>query len=99
MNKSIKILVAHHKKSLVITNDVYLPIHVGKALHKDIDLGIQGDDEGDNISNENSIYCEMTAWYWAWKNLKADYVGLCHYRRYFTFEKLPYLKLLKQNLC
>lgn len=98
MNKSIKILVAHHKKSLVIKNDVYLPIHVGKALHKDIDLGIQGDDEGDNISKENPIYCEMTAWYWAWKNLKADYVGLCHYRRYFTFEKLPFFKSLKQEI-
>ena len=26
----------------------------------------------------------MTAHYWGWKNLEADYIGLVHYRRYFT---------------
>lgn len=98
MNKSIKILVAHHKQGLIIKSDEYLPIHVGKSLHKDLDLGIQGDNDGENISDENPIYCEMTAWYWAWKNLKADYIGLCHYRRYFTFDKPSIYRLLRQNI-
>ena len=63
-----------------------MPIHVGKALHPDVDLGIQGDDTGDNISLKNSSYCELTGMYWAWKNLKGvDVIGLCHYRRYFDF--------------
>ena len=53
MNKSIKILVAHHKQGLIIKSDEYLPIHVGKSLHKDLDLGIQGDNDGENISDEN----------------------------------------------
>jgi hypothetical protein len=87
--KDVKILVAHHKEGLVINNGIYTPIHVGKALSNK-DLGIQGDNEGDNISAKNLLYCEMTAWYWAWKNVKADYIGLCHYRRYFTFRKLPF---------
>ena len=26
----------------------------------------------------------MTGLYWAWKNLEVDYLGLVHYRRYFT---------------
>lgn len=81
---SVKILVAHHKPGIVIESDMYLPVHVGKAL-SNYKLNMQGDDTGDNISKLNPILCEMTAVYWAWKNVNADYIGLCHYRRYFTF--------------
>ena len=35
--EKIKILVACHKQAEVFKNNVYLPIHVGKALHKDVD--------------------------------------------------------------
>ncbi len=93
---NVKILVAHHKNGLVIKNDVYLPIHVGKSLSK-IELGIQGDNCGDNISKLNPLYCEMTAAYWGWKNIESDYIGLCHYRRYFTFEPMPFKNWLKEK--
>ena len=82
---NVKILVCCHKKDVFATQYPYLPIQVGKAI-SNIDLGIRGDDTGDNISNKNASYCEMTGMYWAWKNLKnVDVIGLCHYRRYFDF--------------
>lgn len=43
------------------------------------------DDEGENISSLNPMYCELTTQYWAWKNVDAPYIGFCHYRRYFDF--------------
>lgn len=83
--KNIKIGIAYHKKSLIIKNNCYLPIQVGSSLYPDLDLGICKDNTGDNISGKNDYYCELTALYWLWKNVKADYKGLCHYRRLFTY--------------
>lgn len=85
MSEKIKILVAAHKPDPNIRQDeVYMPIHVGKALHPELELGFQGDNTGDNISEKNGSYCELTAIYWAWKNFKnVDIIGLAHYRRYF----------------
>ena len=78
----IKIIVASHKKYWMPADDIYLPLHVGKEGKADI--GFIGDNTGDNISNKNANYCELTGLYWAWKNIPAEYIGLCHYRRYFT---------------
>jgi hypothetical protein len=78
----IKILVATHKKYDMPSEEMYLPIQVGKEGRQD--LGYQGDNTGDNISYKNENYSELTGLYWAWKNLNCDYIGLCHYRRYFA---------------
>ncbi len=51
-------------------------------------MGFTPDNTGDNISEKNKNYCELTALYWAWKNLDADFIGLVHYRRYFSNGKL-----------
>ena len=92
---SAKIVVAYHKHWLSYDSEsgIFLPIHVGKSLSR-TDLGIIGDDTGDNISYLNPYYCEMTAMYYAWKNIKADYKGLCHYRRFFTFERESLMSII-----
>lgn len=77
----IKILVAAHKKYWMPADDVYMPLHVGAEGKEP--LGYTPDNTGDNISAKNSNYCELTGLYWAWKNLECQYIGLCHYRRYF----------------
>lgn len=83
-SENCKILVCTHKQCEIPKSDWLLPLHVGKALTKE-DFGIQGDDTGDNISVKNKNYCELTGLYWGWKNLDVEYLGLCHYRRYFDF--------------
>ena len=82
---NVKIYVCCHQKGFYANQEGYVPIQVGKRV-SNIDLGFDADDEGDNISDKNPWYCELTAQYWIWKNCNdADYVGLCHYRRYFDF--------------
>lgn len=83
--KDIKIIIATHKKYKMPKDSTYLPLHVGREGKEKI--GYQGDNTGDNISLKNPNYCELTGLYWAWKNLKADYIGLVHYRRYFSAKK------------
>ena len=40
------------------------------------------DNIGDNISDKNHMFCEMSATYWVWKNTSHDWKGICHYRRH-----------------
>ena len=88
----IKIIVATHKQYRMPSDNCYMPLHVGKQGK--VDLGYLGDDSGDSISEKNGHYCELTGLYWAWKNLKSDYIGLVHYRRYLAnrWRKLMFWK-------
>ena len=95
--KEIKVIIAAHKEYRMPQDEMYLPLHVGSALH-DYDLAYQRDDEGENISLKNPSYCELTGLYWAWKNLEEDYIGLVHYRRHFGISKKnkdPFENILK----
>lgn len=82
INLKTQIIIATHKKYWMPEDKLYLPVHVG-AEGKD-SLSYKKDNTGDNISNKNKNYCELTGLYWAWKNLDADYIGLAHYRRHFA---------------
>jgi len=81
----IKVIVATHKKYRMPKDPMYLPIQVG-AQNKE-EIGYTPDNTGDNISVKNPQFCELTGLYWAWKNLKCDYLGLAHYRRHFALSK------------
>ncbi len=82
----MKILIATHKDYTFPGEEPYYPIQVGAKINKKID-NVLYDDSGENISIKNPCYCELTALYWLWKNVKDEIVGLVHYRRYFKVEK------------
>ena len=45
------------------------------------------DNVGDNIASINPVINECTAIYWLWKNCHDNYIGICHYRRFFLYER------------
>lgn len=81
---SIVVAVIAHKSYRVPKESVYLPLHVGAAVHPDVLSDWAQDNVGDNISNKNSEYSELTGLYWLWKNVDAEYKGVVHYRRHFA---------------
>ena len=104
----LKILVVMHKDYPYVVNPTLLPIQVNKK-HAICSLPFQGDDEGENISSKNDNFCELTAMYWAWKNMQnTDFIGLFHYRRYLVIPSfstkfliqtiMQHLRCIKANL-
>lgn len=83
--KNFKIYISCHKECYTPKKDFLFPIHVGaKNTNKRFEYMLR-DDIGDNISEKNPMYCELTAQYYVWKNEEADYYGFFHYRRYMSF--------------
>ena len=84
-DKKIKLFMVYHKDSPRLDAYPFVPIQVGSS--PDIPGIEYRDDFNDNIAAKNPNFCELTAHYWIWKNVKADYVGLMHYRRLLSFTK------------
>ena len=86
---TVRIAVAAHKPYPMPEDAMYLPLFVGAELNGDRIRqfpggSITGDNTGDHISGKNPGFCELTALYWAWKNVPDRYIGLVHYRRHFS---------------
>ena len=98
-NISVKLLICYHKPDKLFKDEILTPIHVGRAPARAkgnpalpwLEENMIGDDTGENISDKNYCYNELTATYWAYKNYESlgnpDYVGLMHYRRHFIFNQ------------
>ena len=86
-NKKIEIYVSNRidKESKQVPNSLFVPIRCGACFDERENISMLGDDTGDNISEYRNNLCELTVLYWAWKNSDADYIGLSHYRRFFSF--------------
>ena len=81
-------MVAAHKQFPMPNKDGYMPVLVGATRNYKPEISYQRDDDGENISVKNPNYNELTAVYWAWKNLKnVDAIGLVHYLSLFFDSK------------
>ncbi len=85
-----KILISYHDEHSLIKSDILQPIQTGCANASKLFNGMLRDDDGENISEHNPKYNELSAQYWAWKNYdkldNPDYIGFMHYRRHFMFD-------------
>ena len=84
-----KILISYHDEHSLIKSDILQPIQTGCANASKLFDGMLRDDDGENISEHNPKYNELSAQYWAWKNYdkfdNPDYIGFWHYRRVLNF--------------
>ena len=87
---NVKICVSHRLDidSYVVSSNIITPVLCGAVYDKTNSKSMQGDNQGENISSKRLELGEFTVEYWMWKNIKADYYGLCHYRRYFSFSNV-----------
>ncbi|PIF02085.1 MAG: hypothetical protein CR996_01355 [Draconibacterium sp.] len=94
-SSTVKFYCFYYKVTdIPICDELYVPVMAGNSLQK-ADSRFTGDDTGDSISEENPYYSELTGIYWVWKNTCQDIVGSCHYRRYFTAKRIPFIYKLK----
>ena len=93
MAENVKIFMCIGKETDLVP-PLCVPVQGGAKINSPISGIIEDDGKNGSISEKNPYYCELTVQYYAWKNEDADYYGLCHYRRFFCFDKSikkPYL--------
>ena len=102
--QDIRVFVSTHKLVDTFDSDILQPVQVGAARAASRFPTCLQDDAGENISQLNPMYCELTTQYWAWKNVRAEYYGFCHYRRYFDFsdtrhEENAFGEIMDDRIC
>ena len=82
------IYIATHKKLRFDLPPIYKWVQVNAEKTGPWE-GYLHDSDGENISNKNESYCELTVLYQLWKHSSAEIQGQCQHRRFlgkeFTF--------------
>lgn len=106
-DKKFKVFVSYHKPATLMELPFVINMHSGRDCSglaskdgvlspKDSSWLLEhttGDNTGDNISNLNRNFCELTSLYWIWKNFdlsNIDYIGFVQYRRQFIFDEAEF---------
>lgn len=96
----ILMAVSHNDKALAksyTVSDYVNRIQVGAALTNQR-IAELTDCAGINISEQNALYGELTATYYAWKNMRCSIIGLFHYRRILEIEDWMLYEINKRNI-
>lgn len=89
-NTNVDIFIYSHKPFIPKVKNKIFKVLTNTSAPIKTNLSVYRDYEGDNISDLNLLYNEYTGLYWLWKNHELnDYIGLNHYRRYFSFLDYP----------
>jgi hypothetical protein len=81
----MSLYVATHKKTILPNCDWIVPIGLAGYTDDFVMINDACSLIGKEISSKNRNYCELTGLYWLSQNCSDDIIGLCHYRRYFSF--------------
>lgn len=95
----LRIFVCNHRRGFTLDRLPYVPVQAGRAIARE-KLPFVGDDgpggtgtdgEAMEISSRNPSFCELTVYYWVWKNMPdCEWIGICHYRRYLWLHPSPF---------
>ena len=92
---NIKLFMTYspNRHDRIFRHPLFYPVLAGSIFQEEsASKRFLRDNTGDNISQKNPYYCELTTQYWVWKNVDADYYGFCHYRRLFSFADTDFME-------
>ena len=104
----LKIFVVYYKPAPLIKTETFIPIQAGRKIADTrsrqgtftreqinwLNNNMIGDDTGDNISELNRSFAEVTALYWIWKNTTSPFIGMFQYRRFLSINANAHYPML-----
>ncbi len=107
---SIYVITHKYLNNEVELSCFYKKLYVGAFKQQNRKPGYLYDDIGNNISNKNSNFCELTGMYWLSNNCDDPIKGIVHYRRFFThnvwsennkyfYDEVEIKKILENHDC
>ncbi len=99
----LRIYVVYYKPAPLVKSETFVPIQAGRAIENTpsrqgvfsaedlawLHANTIGDDTGENISELNRYFAEVTALYWIYKNTTSPFVGMFQYRRFLSIAQHP----------
>lgn len=87
MDKKAQLFILFHAlpEYGIWDDDLWTPLQVGTQENGRLIENGRADNEGENISEWNRLFCENTGTYWIWKHLdySKEFTGQVQYRRRF----------------